>query len=51
MYFGRKNIETEPSCSNELTIFLNYHMLLSQKSYFFYHKKFFFLLETGIHYQ
>ena len=28
MYFGRKYVETEPSSSHELTIFLKYHIPL-----------------------
>ena len=28
MYFGRKDVETEPSYSHEVAIFIKHHMLL-----------------------
>ena len=32
MFFGRKHVETEPSCLHELTTFLKFHMPLRGSS-------------------
>ena len=38
MYFVRKHVETGPSSSYELAIFLNYYMPLSKLNFLFHNK-------------